>query len=111
MKLMSLADITPSPVSHTPQIKKRIMIHKGELKHITNFSQAVIPAGEIADSHVHKDMTEVFWVQSGEGVIRIDGTEYQFLPGVCVMVSPCERHEIQNTGSSDLIILYFGVET
>ena len=86
------------------------MIENGELDNITNFSQAVIPVGEVADAHRHEDMAEVFWVQSGKGIIRIDGVKHNFLPGVCAMVEPNEVHEIRNTGNNELIIVYFGVQ-
>jgi len=85
------------------------MIENDELKRITNFSHAVVPAGEAADAHVHGDMAEVFWVVSGEGVILINDVTYSLFHGVCAMVEAGEMHEILNTGNHDLVMIYFGV--
>ncbi len=54
-------------------------------------------------------MTEVFTVESGCGEIRIDGEAYVFSTGVTIVVEPGEVHEITNTGSTDLVVTYFGV--
>jgi mannose-6-phosphate isomerase-like protein (cupin superfamily) len=54
-------------------------------------------------------MGEVFFVESGEGAIWIDDIVYPLLPGTCVAVEPGERHEIQNTGSGELVLTYFGI--
>ena len=86
MKIISLSDLPFTEVSHSPSIKKQVMIENGELDNITNFSQAIIPAGEVAGAHMHEDMTEIFWVVSGEGVISINGVAYKLFHGVCAMV-------------------------
>jgi mannose-6-phosphate isomerase-like protein (cupin superfamily) len=109
MKVLSLTDLPFFEVSHNPAIKKKVMIENDELKNITNFSQAVVPVGEVADEHMHEDMAEVFWVVSGEGAILINGVTYKLFHGVCAMVEAGEMHEIQNTGDEELVIVYFGV--
>ncbi len=56
-------------------------------------------------------MSEVFFVNSGVGVIRIDQQEYDLIPGVCVSVEIGEIHEIINTGTENLILTYFGIQS
>jgi mannose-6-phosphate isomerase-like protein (cupin superfamily) len=109
MKIVSLAELQDQQLSHNPKIKKRVMISLGELGKLTNFSRAVFPVGEIADAHRHETMGEVFFVQSGEGEIRIDGESFKLLPGVCALVEPHEEHELRNTGDEELVITYFGI--
>jgi mannose-6-phosphate isomerase-like protein (cupin superfamily) len=48
-------------------------------------------------------------VEVGSGIIRIDNQEYPLLPGGCYAVEVGEVHEIVNTGSSELIMTYFGL--
>ncbi|MEO1621866.1 MAG: cupin domain-containing protein [Cyanobacteria bacterium J06632_3] len=96
-------------VSHNAAIKKQVMLRLGDLPHLTNFSQARFLPGQIADGHAHTDMHEVFFVESGEGTITIDGTDHALLPGVCVAVAPHETHEVNNTGTEDLVLTYFGL--
>lgn len=54
-------------------------------------------------------MGEVFFVQSGEGEIRIDGKIFMLLPGVCALLEAQEKHEVKNTGDEELVITYFGI--
>ena len=35
------------------------------------------PPGEIVSKHIHKDISEIFLVQKGEGEIEIDGDTYE----------------------------------
>ncbi len=109
MKLLRLDDIAEEAVSHNPGVKKRVMLRKGEVPHLTAFAQAVIPPGEIAGAHAHDDMSEVFFVESGAGIIRVDGKEYRLEKGTCVAALPGETHELVNSGDEDLIIIYFGI--
>ena len=109
MKLTSLSELTSEPVSHNPAIKKRVMLRLGDLPHLTNFSQASFAPGQIAAAHAHYDMCEVFFVESGSGVICIDGKDYPLQQGTCVAVEVGEVHEIVNTGTTELVLTYFGL--
>lgn len=109
MKLTSLSDLPAEFVSHNPAIQKKVLLRPGDLPHLTNFSQARLAAGQIASAHHHADMYEVFFVESGSGIITIDRTPYPLTPGVCVAVEPGESHEVQNTGTEELILTYFGL--
>lgn len=111
MKIVNLHDLSTQPVSHNPEIKKKVLFSKGELPHLTNFSQAVFAPNQIATSHRHLDMCEVFFVIAGEGVIRINNCDYALTPGVCVAVEAGEEHEIINTGTDELILTYFGIRS
>ncbi|MGE5656478.1 MAG: cupin domain-containing protein [Actinomycetota bacterium] len=110
MKLTSLNELSQEAVSHNKEIQKKVMLRKGDLPHLTNFSMATFPPHQTAAAHFHSDMCEVFFVQSGSGTICIDGTDYPLQPGTCIAVEPGESHEISNPGSSDLVILYFGLQ-
>ena len=55
-------------------------------------------------------MFEVFFVEAGAGLITIAGAAHHLEHGVCILIEPGERHEIVNTGGSDLVLNYFGIE-
>lgn len=57
MKTCSLDTLGAIPLSHNPRISKKVMIAKGEIDGITNFSRAVFPPGETVNAHAHPDMT------------------------------------------------------
>lgn len=110
MKLTSLNNLPEKEVSHNPKIKKRVMLSSGDLPHLTNFSQARFAPGQVSPGHFHRDMCEVFYVESGSGIIIIDGKEYSLEKGTCVATELGEVHEIINNSSTDLVINYFGLQ-
>ena len=59
--------------------------------------------------HSHPDMGEVFVVQSGRGLITIDGITHDIRPGTCAVVEPGENHELENIDEEDLVLIHFGI--
>ena len=109
MKYTSLSQIPDEGVSHNPEILKQVMLRKGELPHLANFSRARFQPGQSAVAHSHADMVEVFFVESGTGVIRLNGVEKPLVRGVCVAIEMGEVHELVNNGSEELVLVYFGL--
>ncbi|MCF7847401.1 MAG: cupin domain-containing protein [Kiritimatiellales bacterium] len=109
MKLIDINKLEEEGVSHNSKIRKRVILSNGEAPPIINYARSVFPPGEMAGAHVHWDMVEVFTVESGSGVIRINDVEYDFLKDMCTVIEPGELHEIVNTGSDDLVLHYFAV--
>lgn len=110
MKIISLFDLPEEGVSHNPQIKKKMMIRSGEIPHLTNFSQVHFKSGQASGPHAHENLYEVFFIEAGEGIMRIEEKEYRVGKGFCIMVEPGEIHDIINIIPSDLIITYFGLK-
>jgi mannose-6-phosphate isomerase-like protein (cupin superfamily) len=108
-KIVSLASLPMRRVSHNPEIEKKVMLEAGELPHVTSFSQATFRPDQAASLHAHTDMYEVFFVEAGVGVIRVDGEAHPLETGTCVAVAPGEKHELINTGATELVLTYFGV--
>ena len=109
MKLINIHDLPDQGVSHNAKIRKRVILANGEVEAITTYSRAIFPPGEKAAAHQHDDMAEVFTVESGCGEIRVDDVSYVFNAGTTALVEPGEEHEIINTGTTDLVVSYFGV--
>ncbi len=109
MKQGLLNDLTELPVSHDPDIKKRVMFKNGDIPHITQYSQATLLPGQVAHAHAHKDMYEVFFCISGYGIITINGEIYKLLPGAFILCEPEELHEITNNGNEPLILNQLGI--
>ncbi len=109
MKIQSLAALPDEAVSHNPSIRKKVMVRAGNIPNLIYFSRACFPPGAIAGAHSHTDMSEVFFVESGTGTIRINGTDHSLEPGYCITVEPYEVHEVINTGTVELILTYLGV--
>ena len=110
MKRISLDQLPHEGVSHDPQITKQVMLRRGDVPHLTAFSRATLRPGQTAHAHEHGDMFEVFFVESGIGLMTIEGAQHRLARGVCMLLEPMERHEITNDGTSELVLIYFGVE-
>lgn len=109
MKYCNLQSLPEESVSHNPEIRKRVMLRKGDLPHLTHFAQARFAPGQSAMTHSHQDMAEVFFVNVGEGEIRVDGRVHRVKVGDCLAIDPGETHEVTNTGRSELVLTYFGI--
>jgi quercetin dioxygenase-like cupin family protein len=109
MKHGNLDQLPEQPVSHDPGIKKRVMFKRGEIPSVTQYSRAYFQPGQIAPTHSHEDMYEVFLCVRGSGRIVIDGKKYDLNPGQFFLCEPGETHEIVNDGSDGLEILQLGV--
>lgn len=110
MKLVSLSSLPAQGVSHNPEIMKRVLLQKGDLPHLTTFAQATFAPGQTTTMHSHEDMAEVFFVESGEGKMTVDGAEHALAAGVCIAVETGELHQLANTGPSPLVVTYFGIK-
>lgn len=111
MKKIQLAQLPYETVSHNSAIQKKVLIRGGALPNLTNFAQAYFEPGQVAESHVHLDMNEVFFVLAGCGQILIDKICYPLSPGTCIVVEAGEAHEVRNSGHEMLALSYFGLIT
>lgn len=69
-----------------------------------------LPGGS-ADYHYHTYQEHILIVISGEGTRTIDGKVYKIKAGDIVMTTANEKHDIQNTGTSELRYLQFSAPT
>ena len=110
MKLASLAAAGEEPVSHDAAIRKRVLLRRGDVPGVTQLAQARLAPGQAATAHAHRDMHEVFLVESGVARFTVDGVAHRLEPGDCIAIAPGERHEVANAGAEELVLTYFGIE-
>lgn len=110
MKKSSLHDTKFESVSHNNEILKKVLIRKGEILNITQIAQITFSPGQIADSHSHPDMYEIFYIEEGEGVVEINDRKIEVKQGDCITVEPHEKHEVINSSSKQLKVLVIGIE-
>lgn len=110
MRLVRLDEVPEEGVSHDPALRKRVLLRRGEVPHLTALSRATLRPGQAATPHAHADMHEVFWVVAGRGEARVGCETLPLEPGVCLVVEPGEEHTVACTGADELVLLYFGVE-
>lgn len=108
MRLYTLEDSPEIPVSHNPELKKRVLV-EGGVSSVRHISHIALKPGDTADPHSHKDATEVFYCIKGEISLKINGTETRLKQGSCLLVEPGEVHEIFKV-TVDSEMLYMMVE-
>ena len=72
----------------------------------------VIPPGSSFGDHPHKSDTpfeEWYFCLTGEGVMTLDGKDYDMKPGDISVCCSNGSHGIKNTGRKDMRILVIGV--
>lgn len=109
MKKISIKDLVEEGVSHNPEIRKKVIIRKGEVPHLTSYSQSYLKPGQITTNHVHENMYEIFHVIDGQCELEIGGKKYILDKDECAIVYPGEWHTIRNNAENDLILRYFGI--
>lgn len=110
MRLVRIDAVAAEGVSHDPALRKRVLLRRGQVPHLTALSRATLRPGQAATPHAHADMHEVFWVEAGRGEARVAGETLPLEPGVCLVVEPGEEHTVACAGGEDLVLLYFGIE-
>ena len=58
--------------------------------------------GEECDTDIHPDASEIYYVVSGEGVLRLGDDRYPVRKGMVVYIPQGVEHQTFNTGDEDL---------
>lgn len=93
MRLHTLEKAEEKPVSHNPELKKKLLVPEavGCVRHI---SQIVLKPGASASAHAHNGATEVFYCVRGELTFNVNGKSVLLAAGSCLIVEPGEEHAI-----------------
>ncbi|MBP7832669.1 MAG: cupin domain-containing protein [Candidatus Levybacteria bacterium] len=109
MKIVNLQNLSEVPTSHAGAGLKKVLVSPGEVPNLHQFGRVVFKPGEIAKEHKHDEFSEIMYVESGTGTMRINRKDYKIHKGDCVSVEVGELHEVENNGRDPLILLFFGV--
>jgi mannose-6-phosphate isomerase-like protein (cupin superfamily) len=92
MRLSKLERLPFEPVSHDPELKKKVLV-KG-VSCVEKLSHIVLVPGSRVSPHSHKKGYEVMCFVRGEALFKVKGTEVRLKKGDCLVVEPEEAHEI-----------------
>jgi mannose-6-phosphate isomerase-like protein (cupin superfamily) len=68
------------------------------------FRKRVLHPGAAIGYHLQKE-DEVYYVLSGEGVMRMNGKEFPVKPGDAILTRPGSSHGLTQTGKDDLTLI------
>jgi quercetin dioxygenase-like cupin family protein len=95
-----------TPENHTGVINYRIVDHDLGSRHVAVW-QGILDPEAGADAHVHSDMEQIFYVQEGEILLRIDDEEQIVRTEGLVFVPAGMDHQITAQGSKQARVLVF----
>ncbi len=107
MRLHALQDLPVTALG--AGIEKRMLAEAGAVPHVMQFVRATFAPGQVAPAHAHADWTEIFYVESGEGLLTVEGETHPLRPGATFLVEPGERHEIAGGSTSELVVIYVSI--
>ena len=106
MKVYDLHSTDSEPVSHDPNLMKRVLFRQGTVTGLKHLSHILLEPGQTVETHSHPDATEVFYCISGSLTMNIAGEDVIMTPGICVVVEPGDTHSISKI-SEPTELLYF----
>lgn len=65
-----------------------------------------IPPGVSVEEHYHKEIEEVYFVVSGEGLMTVDGVQSVLKAGESITIMPNEWHKIENLSKTETLRLH-----
>lgn len=109
MRIHAPGDLPVAALGPGLAIEKRMLASAEVAPHLMQFVRATFQPAQVAPAHAHPDMTELFYVESGEGTLTVDGVVHLLHPGMTFAVEPGERHGIASTPAAGLVIVYVSI--
>lgn len=109
MKLFSLDETPYEPISHDPQLRKKVLA-RDQLPCLKHISHVILLPGSRVSEHSHSDGAEVFYCIQGEAVFLIKGERFSIKRGHLLIIEPGELHSIPEI-IEETEMLYFYITT
>ena len=104
MFIRNLKDCQEFTAGDNCRLRELLHPDKADLAVRYSLAHAVVAPGRTTWLHALRT-TEVYYILSGEGTMRIDGETAAVRPGDAVYIPPSAKQQITNTGASDLVFL------
>lgn len=111
MQIHALHDLPTVGLGPGTGIQKHMLVGAGMVPHVMQFVRADFQPGQVAPAHAHADMTELFYVESGEGTLTVNGAPHPLHPGVSFRIDPGETHEIASSAGTSLVVIYVSIHS
>lgn len=110
-RVIELSKLNEEQTSHGGTLKS-VFLHNEEMRNsLTQIALSALKQGESIPRHNHPTMDEYFFILSGEGIYKFEGTEVILRPNMLIEISANTEHELISTGENELRFLYWGVAT
>lgn len=104
MFIRRLTDCPEFTAGDNCRLREILHPDKAALELRYSLAHAAVAPGQTTWLHALRT-SEVYYILSGEGMMKIDGEEARVGPGDTVYIPPQGKQQITNTGSADLLFL------
>tara|TARA_R110002051_G_C8736457_1_gene498525 strand:+ start:1135 stop:1473 length:339 start_codon:yes stop_codon:yes gene_type:complete len=111
MKIVRSQEIAEIGVSHNEEIKKKVLLEKGTIPQLMNFSSTVFKPGQFVETHNHPTMYEVFYILKGRAEFIVNQEKVILEVGDCITIDQGEWHSQSNPYTENVEWVYFGIAT
>jgi mannose-6-phosphate isomerase-like protein (cupin superfamily) len=81
------------------------LLGPGSCQHLELYVNVLDPGSGPGPYHYHSNADNIYFVLAGEGEVTVAGSRIAVRPGDMLLLSPGERHDIENTGREHLQVL------
>ena len=109
MKIVRSQEVAEVGVSHNGEIRKKVLLEKGTIPQLMNFSSAIFKPGQSVETHSHPTMYEVFYILKGRAEFVVEQDKVILGVGDCITIAPGEMHSQCNPYQENVAWIYFGI--
>ena len=70
-----------------------------------SLAEATLPPGGMTQAHFHPNTEEIYYIISGSARMKVDNEERGVGHGDGIAIPAGQKHQIRNTGQTDLVFL------
>lgn len=104
MEIVNRNKVDPFITKDTAEIREILSPRNSSLKN-QSLAEAKVAPGRSTIEHYHPNAEEIYYILQGQGAMKIKGETREVGPGDGIAIVPGKKHQIWNTGTSDLIFL------
>jgi mannose-6-phosphate isomerase-like protein (cupin superfamily) len=104
VELINRSEVAPFITKDGSTIRE-ILAYRNAVIRNQSLAEAIVPPGITTTAHYHPKTEEIYYILTGEGVVRVGEFERSVGPGDAIPIPPSTPHQIRNAGGSDLVFL------
>ncbi|MSU61633.1 MAG: cupin domain-containing protein [Pedosphaera sp.] len=104
MDIRNIEGVAPFITKDGSEIRE-LLAYRNSVIRQQSLAEARLAAGGSTQEHYHKMTEEIYYITSGEGLIKIEGEAREVKAGDAIAIPPGQKHKIWNTGSEILKLL------
>ena len=104
MTLQNLASQPPFTTKDGSTIRS-ILDRSNAPVRLQSLAEATLPPGSATQRHYHRISEELYFLLEGTGLMEIDGTSREVVPGDAILIPPGAWHQITATSPAPLRFL------